>query len=251
MYNLNSIQGQKHQDRSGSYTHIKTADLYQIVENFGFDLVKQSVSKPKNQDLETYSRHIATFQSRRPLQINTPNQLEPEICYTRIIIDNSHDGTRALYIRFGLYRQVCSNGLVIGSDIVQPLRYSHVNVSIEEIEQDLSDFIKISTIVAEDLIKNLMSVRFDSTQKLRFIEEAFKLRYKTDDSYIKSSTRMSILHVRRPEDSFDSVWSVYNLVQENLIEGVRKRSKRMTSDRSLVDFNNALSNLVVEILSAA
>jgi hypothetical protein len=212
------------------YRHIDSVGIYKAIESLGFSQLTGSAKRGGD-----YTRHITTFQRQMPVATD-------ETLYPRVIVDNSHDGSRACYIRFGIYRMVCSNGLIIGSDFVKPLRIVHTGKPID----DLPERIQRWVIAAESAFMGLYSALINKTIKLdslqAFLKEAAELRYGDKEVDLRG-----LLRVRRYQDSKDTAWHLYNVVQENLLQGgLLRRSRAVTSDSKKVDLNDALFNLVMK-----
>lgn len=209
------------------YQHIQTDSIYSTIEALGYHQVSSNVSKRAND----HSRHITRFEHPSILCEGVKPQL---------IVDNSHDGSRALYIRFGLYRVYCSNGLVIGNDLIKPIRIAHKGQA-KSIEWELTQFVAQATAITVDMISAWSNKTLNAIELYSFIKAAHELRYGTDSGL--EATIYYVSRARRIQDVGDSLWATYNRVQESLMHGTVKGSRRITSERRAVDFNNELNSL--------
>ncbi len=217
------------------YTHIQTDRVYAAIEALGFVQASKSAAPRATE----HSRHITTFES--------PN-LFLDGCKPRVIVDNSHDGSRAMYIRFGIYRMVCANGLIVGNDIVQPIRILHRG-KVDNIERQVYDFVARATEVATSMYDKMKNTQLTCESIRSLTHLAFELRYGKDKMapnslYIRMAA--TNMHWVRYEDMGNNLWVIYNRLQEYMMQGVGRRSRAITSERRSVDFNNELSNLALK-----
>lgn len=214
-------------DTTDRYQVINSLDVYNRIESLGFTQVSGNAKKKLN----PHCRHITTFQS---------DSIVIGDSKLRLVVDNSHDGSRALYVRLGLYRMVCSNGLMVGTDVVKPYRITHTG-NIHEKLANLEIWLNISIAMIKNMYNKLNSVILSEQAKNELMVRAYELRHGKVDGDLYSYDR-----TRRAEDRGDTLWLIYNRIQEQLMLGVKYRSKRITSATTAVDFNVALNNLVME-----
>jgi hypothetical protein len=220
---------------SAKYTQVNSLEVYNVIESLGY--VKESSKAIKGKTNNPHSRHITSF-------IN-PN-IDIGDCRPRILVDNSHDGSRSLYIRFGVLRLVCANGLVLGSDLVTPIRIPHIG-KIEKIEEKIYTFVAESIAAFNAAYTKFSSITLSTAQRLEFYDNAMALRYEMDAYSTDWKERRKLDMIRRVEDSGESLWVIYNKVQEALVNsGVRRRSRAISSATRAVDFNNDLFNLAMK-----
>jgi hypothetical protein len=219
---------------TNKYAHIQTEGLYRAIEALGYAQVQSSSSKKAGE----HSRHITIFEK---------SDILFEGCKPRVIVDNSHDGTKALYVRFGLFRMYCANGLVLGTDIVKPLRIIHSGTP-KDLERQVYDFVAQATFAATALYDS-MQHKLSAEQITEFAQKAFDLRYEgkfTISQRWLTSLTYDPSYVRE-QDHGASLWAIYNRVQEALMSGkLVSKSRAITSPRRAIDFNNDLNNLAMQ-----
>ena len=216
---------------SPKYQHIQTSEIYDAITGMGFEIVS---SETKGKKASAHSRHITIFE--HPLDLG--NGLKP-----RVIVDNSHDGSRACYVRFGAFRFVCSNGLVIGNDVVTPIRILHKGTP-EKITERIYEFVAQAKTAMAGMLEKMTRTEMSETMFYSFVKRAHILRYKTEAGL--EETLFWSRQVKRESDEGMSLWAVYNRVQEALEAGTKYRSKRLRADTRKVDFNNELNNIAMQ-----
>jgi hypothetical protein len=149
-----------------------------------------------------------------------------------IILINSHDATSAYQLRGGLYRFVCSNGLIVGLTEFGMIRVPHrgnVMASVVEGAREISR--RMSGI--GEVIESMARTELDQSAQLAFAQRALELRYRGQTQFPFDAGRL--LQARRDADRGNDLWTVYNKVQEHVIcggiEGRTALGRRTTSRR--------------------
>ena len=161
-----------------------------------------------------------------------------------LYIGNSCNGTKAMNIDFGMYRQVCSNGL-IRFDGEQIGSIPHNNKGIERYPIIMN---KVNEYAADAMesFAQFKSKELNISQIQKLTRDAMKLRF-VGRSDISPN---QLLTVRRPEDAGDNLWSIYNRVQENLtqpgmiVDTSGKLISGVTSVQQDMEINKSLFTLV-------
>jgi hypothetical protein len=104
-----------HESRSERYSYIPTATVLQELRGEGFEPFMVTQTRVRHDDRRDYTKHMIRL--RHASQINGREANE-------IILLNSHDGTSSYQMLAGMFRFVCSNGLVCG-DTVADVRVPH------------------------------------------------------------------------------------------------------------------------------
>lgn len=102
-----AFSSDKHDSRSERYTYIPTINILDRLRDEGFQPYYATQSRTRDQDKRDFTKHMLRL--RRHDQIN--GKEVPEI-----ILLNSHDGSSSYKMIPGMFRQVCSNGLVAWKD---------------------------------------------------------------------------------------------------------------------------------------
>ena len=134
-----------------------------------------------------------------------------------IVLLNSHDGTSSYQMLAGMFRFVCSNGLVCG-DTVADVRVPHkgdvAGSVIEGAFEVLSGFERVKE--SRDLMRG---ITLDDGESEVFARAALALKYDPADNKPAPITESQILMPRRFDDRRPDLWSVFNRTQENLTKG--------------------------------
>ena len=152
-------------------------------------------------------------------------------------------------LRCGIYRAVCTNGLVVSVGVFPALRVLHRGDVVDDLVRgalEMSERFGILATIVERMERTIL----DEAQRLEFATQALTVRYPDDRP--GAMTPAQLLAARRPEDLGNDLWRTFNAIQENLIRGglVRRsatgrltRTRRITGIREDLRVNMALWDL--------
>jgi len=195
---------------SKHYVHIPTEKVIDDMQALGWGVVDaKEVKSRKNQG---YQQHMVVF-GNDDLKISG---VDGDDVMPRVLMTNSHDGKNAFRFQAGLYRFVCSNGLVIADEEFANLRIRHMGYDISELSTVINNIVEKLPLTVECMNK-LKVKQLSQEEKEKFALEAIGLRFNTEGKNFEIS---EFLEPTRKEDEGEDMWSVYNLVQEKLIHGM-------------------------------
>ena len=198
-----------HQSRSPKYTHLPTSQVIEYMRQADFLPVHAVETKARKVDKRGFQKHMIRFR-HQGLTALVGDSL-PEI-----VVINSHDGSTGLQLWSGIFRIVCSNGLVVASE-------TYGKVSLPHRGDLQGKVIDASYKVIDNANKALIGVQewskigMSRSDQLDFAAAALVTRYDSlKDAPVQPH---EILKVNRTEDQGSDLWSTFNVVQENLIRG--------------------------------
>lgn len=203
-----------HESRSKRYAYIPTANVLDSLRNEGFQpfFAAQSVCRVPGKS--EFTKHMLRLRHVDNITASDVNE---------IILINSHDGTSSYQLLAGVFRFVCTNGMVCGS-ITDDIRIKHtgnvINDVIEGSYRVLSDFDRVDQ--SKDTMK---SITLNPSEQRLLANAALELRYgETDENNnplpLKAPIQAEqLLNTRRWEDRPNDLWATFNTLQENLIQG--------------------------------
>lgn len=202
---------------SDKYLHVNTETIIDDLAKLGWLPVTAMQRKTKvKQDGSTSirSKHMVSFQNP-DLMIKGKNG---DDAFPRIILTNSHDGFNSFQFRVGIYRLVCSNGLVVADEEFSAFKIKHKGYTFQELQGVVSQAVKDLPNKIEVL--NKMQVRMLTPQEQRQLAlDAMALRATNPDAKFDDASIEEVLAATRKEDEGDSLWLVFNRVQESIING--------------------------------
>ena len=202
---------------SGKYLHVNTETIIDDLAKLGWLPVTAMQRKTKvKQDGSTSirSKHMVSFQNPE-LMIKGK---DGDDAFPRIILTNSHDGFNSFQFRVGIYRLVCSNGLVVADEEFSAFKIRHKGYTFQELQGVVAQAVKDLPNKVEVL--NKMQVRMLTQDEQRQLAiDAMALRATTPDAKFDEMSIEQVLAATRKEDEGDSLWAVFNRVQESIING--------------------------------
>ncbi len=197
-----------HESRSQRYAYIPTATVLTELRKEGFQPFMVTQTRTRHEDRCDYTKHMIRL--RHASQINARGEAN------EIILLNSHDGTSSYQMLAGMFRFVCSNGLVCG-DTVADVRVPHkgdvAGQVIEGAYQVLHGFDR-----ALESRESMQAITLDEGEAEVFARAALSLKYDDPDKPAPI-TESQILMPRRFDDRRPDLWMTFNRVQENLTKG--------------------------------
>jgi hypothetical protein len=237
-----------HERTSSKYTFIPTERVLTGLMNAGFEPVDARQARSRRGS-PLHTRHVLRL--RRRFETVQLRDSVPEIVFL-----NSHDGTSAYQLRMGLYRVVCTNGLIVSRGAFPAYCVPHRgNVVDAVVTGALEISERFESLAAQ--VQRMEARALSLAEQIRFSERALALRFL--DRVVSGMQPSALLACRRYEDQGDDLWSVLNRVQENLLGGglLRRsasgrltRTRRITSIREDVRLNSRLWDLAADALIA-
>ncbi len=197
-----------HESRSQRYSYIPTAAVLTELRKEGFQPFMVTQTRVRDEGKREHTKHMLRL--RHASQINGAEANE-------IVLLNSHDGTSSYQMLAGMFRFVCSNGLVCG-DTVADVRVPHkgdvAGSVIEGAYEVLRGFDRV-----KDSRDAMRAITLHDAEAEVFARAALALKYDPTDNKPAPITESQILMPRRFEDRRPDLWSVFNRAQENLTKG--------------------------------
>jgi hypothetical protein len=172
-----------------------------------------------------------------------------------VVFLNSHDGTSAYQLRVGLFRVVCTNGLIVSLGAFPSFRVAHRGDIVDEVVTSALEISERFGVLAGQ-VERMEQKHLAKDEQLEFAERALTVRFLApQESGIQAA---QLLTCRRTDDLGNDLWSVLNKVQENLLRGGlsrisssgrRMRTRNITSIGEDVRINSRLWDLAEETLT--
>lgn len=189
---------------SDRYTFINSFNVVQEFEKEGFFPVFATQSF--NTIDSDHGKHMIRF--RHADQLTSGNKQG----VSEIVLKNSHNGKSKLQLFSGVFRQVCSNGLIAFS---QQGGYaeSHGILTIESVMKGLESTIDFSQKTIQQA-ETMQGIELQQDQRYLLAELAKLSVY--SDREIDSAL---LLKPRRSYDTATDLWTTFNVIQENIMKG--------------------------------
>lgn len=194
-----------HGTRSARYTYIPTIDVLTGLRREGFEPFMVTQTKVRNQDRRDHTKHMIRLRHAGQIAGAEANE---------IVLLNSHDGSSSYQMLAGMFRFVCSNGMVCGDtfgDVRTPHKGDVIGQVIDGAFTVLDSFER-----AEAQRDGMQAVQLRDGADRAFAAAALALRYDEGAAPIHAD---QLLRARRVEDQRSDLWTTFHRVQENLIRG--------------------------------
>ena len=234
-----------HDSRSARYTYIPTSTILDGLRKEGFQPFAVTQTRVRDEGKRDFTKHMLRLRHASQIADTEANE---------IILLNSHDGTSSYQMLAGMFRFVCSNGLVCGNT-VSDVRVPHKGQIIDNVIEGAYDVLDGFGLVRE-LRDDMRAISLHPAEAEIFARSALTLKYEPDPVKPAPVTESQILAPRRSADTGTDLWTTFNRVQENLVRGglpARNAAGRRTRTREVqgidqsVKINRALWLLADEM----
>lgn len=244
---------------SEKYTYANTETVINDMAKLGWYPVEAKQCRQKKGSSGIRSFHIVALQND---EMKLPGPDGKTESYVRIIIQNSHDGFNSFKFMCGLYRCICSNGLVLADAEFASLSIRHINYSFDELRNVVSSIIDKVPIVISTM-ERMKSVVLTDEDKRNLATKVLKIRKGVKESEkfnVDEETISDILTPLRKEDESDDLWTVFNVCQEKMIKGgfsasgknnKHRKQRTITSIKKDIDYNQKLWEYSMNFLQIA
>ena len=200
---------------SEHYSFVPTINVVNDLRELGYECVAAEQVKARKKTTNGYQKHMLTFE-------HPDHKVEGVEEYPQLLLTNSHDGGNAFTLSAGIFRLICSNGLVIKTEDYGTARLVHKGYSFEAVQELVKDFEEtMSNVISK--ITAMKQVQLTKDQQIEFAKQAALLRF-TAKSYNEDNISDvvdidGLLNVERKEDAGNGLYEVFNRVQESLVQG--------------------------------
>ena len=234
--------------RTGSaYRFVSTERVLDALGQAGFLPIAVVQTRTRSRS-PLHARHAVRL--RRRFETVDLNDSVPEI-----ILLNSHDGTSAYEVRLGLFRAVCTNGLIVSAGAFPVWRVSHRG---DHLDRVVTAALELAERFGElgAYVQRMERTFLEEPQRLEFASQALSLRFPQGN--YGGLHPQQLLEPRRQEDSAWSLWATYNVCQEAILQGgLRRRSPKgrlvrtrpIRAIREDVRVNSALWDMAVSLMA--
>lgn len=248
---------------SNKYVHANTMTVVDDLAKLGWYPVQAKQCRNKKNSSGIRSFHMIAFQNENIKITKTTDDGNSVVdTYPRIILTNSHDGYNSFKFMLGLFRLVCSNGLVVCDNQMVNMSIKHINYTFEELRMVVKTAIEeVPNIV--NTMNEMRNINLNDKQKQELASEVLKIRKGIDENEqyeVEQSIIDDILSPVREEDKSNDLWTIFNICQEKLIKGgfltITKKNKHrkvksITSIKKDMEYNQRLWKTASKYLKTA
>ena len=200
---------------SSRYNFIPTYKVIDSIRNEGWLPVLAGETRTRKDKNKGFTKHVVRFRHADDIRVKAVvGEYVPEI-----VLVNSHDGKSSYQLHGGLYRFVCSNGMVVSDGVINKIKVRHSNTVVDDVIEGTCEIVKTMPEML-DTVDDYRSLNLSDEAKEIYAEAAASIRWGDDDLPVRP---VDLLRVNRKADHDikDTLWGSFNSLQENLINGVR------------------------------
>ena len=228
LYAPSAMATHAHESRSARYTYIPTINVIEGMIRAGFQPFSASQSKSRIEGKSEFTKHMIRFRHMDMVSPMVVGDVIPEV-----VLVNSHDGTSAYKLIAGLFRLVCSNGLMVADSTTASISVMHKGDIIREVIQASNQIIDNSQ-KSLDSAKAWEVLQLTDGEQKAFAEAAHTVRFADAEGKVNTPiTADQLLRPRRHDDAGSDLWKTFNRVQENVIKGGLHGVQRDANGRRL------------------
>ena len=201
-------------DVSNKYLFVNTETIIDDLDKLGWKPVQAAQRKARKKEGTIFSKHMVAFQNP---DIKITSQ-DGDDAYPRILLTNSHDGMQAFKFSVGIFRLVCSNGLVVADEQFSDFKIKHKGYTFAELRnvvrkavEDLPNRVQ----VMNDMKNRILT----EDEKRKMALDAMLIRAGVKELQYDEETITDILDPKRDADKGDDLWRVFNVIQEKITQG--------------------------------
>jgi hypothetical protein len=202
--------------------YIPTLDLVTKLQDEGWLLSGVAEHRSKNRKIT--NNYVQLQHPDFAIQ----NKQGKDEAFTSITLSNSCSGAQPLQMSLGMFRQVCTNGLVAYDQHAESQNIKHIEINY----RDLDRFVTTMNSKAKKLLIDVNEMKhrglsLDDIRKLA--QEAYLLRHTNLDNFNIDD----LIAVNRIEDESNDLWTVFNRIQENLTHDVSNMKEDIRLNQQL------------------
>jgi hypothetical protein len=186
------------------YSHISTSRIADTLRQAGWEFSDGTTRRARTPERAAHAAHVLRFRNANVPTVNG-NIVEA-------VVLNSHDGSTAFELGFGIYRLACANGLVVRTATVGSVRLVHSGLNLDNVFTAARSLVERAPQVAET-IERWSNTQIGHDLALQMSSRMAQARW--GDRFVEAD----LLSPRRMEDTTTDLWTVFNRAQESVIRG--------------------------------
>jgi len=197
-----------HDSRSERYAYIPTAQIIARLADEGFVCTDAQQKRSRTTERSFFTKHLLRFSRHDAVAVDG--------VVPQVLLINSYDGSSRYKELAGFWRFVCANGLIVGKSFEEvsiPHTGDVIGRVIEGTYRVIESAKQIGAVSAD-----WRGITLDRGESLAYAESALQLRWDGDEHKAPIEPE-SALRVKREDDRGSDLWTTYNRVQENLVNG--------------------------------
>ncbi len=203
---------------SSRYSFVPTLTAVDLLRDAGWLPIHEEQSTVRKIERDGYQRHLIRF---------AKNGLSFDGERVDLVLFNSHDCGCASKLIASVWRQICSNGLMVASEFAN-FSHKHIGFSPDAFIHSAGEIASAAGIIAER-VDEMKVLEMTPDERGIFAQAAHGLIY--DETEQAPIQPYQLLDERRYDDKGNDLWTTFNVVQENAMRGGIKGTTRGRNGR--------------------
>ena len=199
-----------YQEVSNRFSFIPTIKPIEVLADFGWHPVAIAEQRVRLADKRGFQRHAVKFQNPAYTHDLQLHETRPEL-----VMINDHSGLTAFQFLLGLWEKVCINGLIVQRDSIAEQRVLHRGYTADKVANAIATMIPAIPQLLAD-VDRMRDIKLLPGEANAFAKAAIELRW---DGEKYAVNPQAVAYPLRREQKEDSLWNVYNTVQEKILRG--------------------------------
>ena len=263
---------------STKYSHIPTDKLIDDMDLLGWKVIDAKEVNARQKSTIGYQKHLVVFRNPDIVINQMPKNIRESITsptgyrrtdgtfakknpidtvYPQILLTNSHDGKNAFTFTAGLFRMVCENGLVVSTNEFEKVAIRHMGYDFDELQKQIHEMTERLPLTVESM-NNMIDTKMEQESILKFAKEMLAVRFPEDELRRITIDMDEFITPVRPEDKGDDLWSVFNTIQEKIIEGdfeytvgvKHRKARQIKNFKQDMDLNSKMFDVALQYVNA-
>lgn len=220
------IQGAKHGEKSVRFAPIQPSQIASVLDSHGFDLVHLKTANAKKADRQDFQTTVARYRSRDGFAVDG---LGFDLIFKIPHLYGSLQGV------LGLFRGTCANQLNVGTHF-ESIKVKHLGTPMGELNSLIPQLVAQREKLVET-VKSMQARDVSPTEVVTLAKELAGVRLENTENALNLQIA-DLIKVRRQDDAKNDLFSVVNVIQENLIRYGMRYQVQSTDQNGV----NSLSN---------
>jgi len=203
---------------SNRYSFVPTLTAVDLLRDAGWFPVHAEQSAVRKIDRDGYQRHLIRF---------AKNGLSFDGERVDLVLYNSHDRGCAFKLIASVWRQICSNGLMVASEFAN-FSHKHIGFRPDDFIHSAGEIASAAGTIA-DQVDAMKVIEMTPDERGIYARVAHNLVFPEPEK--APVLPEQLLSERRYDDKGQDLWTTFNVVQENIMRGGLKGMKRDNNGR--------------------
>jgi len=263
---------------SKKYSHIPTYKLIDDMKLLGWKAIDAKEVKARQKSTVGFQKHLVVFRNPDIVINQMPNNIRESITsptgyrrtdgtfakknpidtvFPQILLTNSHDGKNAFTFTAGLFRMICENGLVISTNEFEKVSIRHMGYDFDELQKQIQEMTERLPLTVESM-NNMISTKMEQESIVKFAKDMLAVRFPEDELKRITIDMDEFITPVRPEDKGEDLWSVFNVIQEKIIEGdfdytigtKHRKARQIKNFKQDMDLNSKMFDVALNYVNA-